>query len=223
MAVLGELIDAAAGALEPAVDVAVQDCSGIGRDRSEGFGAGWAGAQQRGAGERLLAVRGHHRLAGRAARGWVAQSAGVLGEELAAAAVVSSGLVGGGVDENVYSVAGRADGEETEAEKTAQTVHAAVAVAASARGGDGEPHLVGGAHAVGGLQEELEREAEFHFDDGQGHWVAWADGDDVAAADFAFDGEAGGFEEAFDGWVEGGFGHGMEGAIRRRVGAMGAR
>jgi hypothetical protein len=145
----------------------------------------------------------------------------VLGEELAAAAVVSSGLVGGGVDENVYSVAGRADGEETEAEKTAQTVHAAVAVAASARGGDGEPHLVGGAHAVGGLQEEFEGEAEFHFDDGQGQGVAGADGDDVAAADFAFDGEAGGFQEAFDGWVEGGFGHEVEGAIRIRVGATG--
>src|SRR6202041_1471477 len=56
LAELGEPIDAALGALEPAIHVVQQDRTGIRRDRAQIARAAWPGAQQRGAGERPLAI-----------------------------------------------------------------------------------------------------------------------------------------------------------------------
>jgi hypothetical protein len=56
------------------------------------------------------------------------------------------------------------------------------------------------------LQHQFQREAELELADDEDGRVGVADGNDVAAPDLPFDGEALGFEEGFDGRVEGGFG-----------------
>src|SRR5258708_29295878 len=58
---IGQHVDAAFGAVEPAIDVVQQDLSGIGNGRSEVANAAGPRGERRGAGQRLLAIGGHDR------------------------------------------------------------------------------------------------------------------------------------------------------------------
>jgi hypothetical protein len=96
------------------------------------------------------------------------------------------------------------DAEHAEAEPAAQIAKARVALAALAaeRKTRGEPDLVAGAGAIDALQHEFEVERELQFADDDDRRFVPAERNQVAAADFAFDGEAEAFEEAFDGQIK---------------------
>src|SRR4051812_12833882 len=76
---------------------------------------------------------------------------------------VAAGAVGRGVDEGLDTP--RVDCEEAEAQQAAEFAGAGVAVAAAPRRFYGQPDLVRAGHAVDALQDQLEAQAELHFDD----------------------------------------------------------
>ena len=75
------------------------------------------------------------------------------------------------------------------------------------RHGRRQPHLVARRDAVDALQHEFEIEAELEFANDNDRRLAGAQGQEVAAADFAFDGKTQPFEEILDGNIERGFQH----------------
>src|ERR1700712_1294216 len=89
----GESIDASVRALEPAIDIAQHNLAGIRRHGTQLTGTARPGAQQRRAGKGLLAVCGHHRLAGYATRRRIALPARVLAQQLASPAMIPPGLI----------------------------------------------------------------------------------------------------------------------------------
>ena len=101
-------------------------------------------------------------------------------------------------------LAGLGDAEHAEAKLAAQIAKAGVALAplAAARKPRGEPDLVASAGAIHPLQHEFKIERELQFADDDDRRIVRAQPNEVAAADFAFDGEAEAFEEAFDGQIE---------------------
>jgi len=123
-------------------------------------------------------------------------------EQSGAPAVVAARLVWTRLRQHLHRIARRGDRQQAEAQQAAQPVHAAIPVAAAPRGRHRQPHLVGHARAVGDLQQQLQAQAELHFDDRQGQRFASADRNDIAALHFPFHVEASGLQEAFDSRVE---------------------
>jgi hypothetical protein len=215
----GEAVDAALHTLEPAIHIAQQYLAGIGRDRPKLLRPARCRPQQRGAGEGLLAVGGHHGLARRAARRRIAVAPRVFAEQSRAAALIRPRPVGSGLGEHLDPIARGVDGQQTETHQPAETVHARIPVTPAPGRRHGQPHLIRRAHAVYCLQQQIEVEAELHFHDRQLQRFSGLYRDDIAAVHFALHVEARGFQEALHGRVERRLGHAAQAAIPHRAAA----
>ncbi len=139
--------------------------------------------------------------------GWqVAAPGGVFFQDTLACLGVAPRLIRGRFHQDFDPSLRRRHRQQPEPQHPAEPVRSAVTVPAPFCRGDRQPDVVGGAHAVEALQHEFQGEAEVELADHEDGRFGIADGDDVAAPDLPFDGEALGFEEGFDGGVEGGFG-----------------
>ena len=114
---------------------------------------------------------------------------------------------GGRAEKDVDPIVG-ADPKEPEAEPPAEIAEPRVGLSpfAADREPRGQPDLVAGRGAVDALQDELEIERLLEFAHHEHRRLAFAQAEQVAAADLALHGEAEPFEEAFDGFVELGLG-----------------
>ncbi len=101
----------------------------------------------------------------------------------------------------------RRDAEEPEAETPAQVAETRIALAplAAARKPRGEPDFVAHPGPVDALQHEVEGERQLQLADDNDRRIALAEADEIAAADFAFDGIAEAFQMALDRKIKGGF------------------
>ena len=200
---VGQLVDTSAGASEPAIDVAQQNGSGIGRQGPQIARALGSIREARGAGKRPLPIRGHDRRARAATDHWIALTPAVFLHQPRPAPLIFARHRRCGADDHRHLAALR-NAEHAESQASAEIAETRIAFAppAARRDWGGQPDLVAGRGAIDRLQDEFEVEAELHLaDDDQGHPVT-AERDEVAAPDFAFDGEAEIFEKPFDGQVE---------------------
>ena len=98
-------------------------------------------------------------------------------------------------------------GQEAEAQEAAELSDPGVLITATSRGGHGEPDAVGGCHAVYGLQNQIQGEAELQLDHRDGAVLAiCTEANAIAAADLSFDSVALRLEVQLRGGVQGGFG-----------------
>src|SRR4051794_41139998 len=81
----------------------------------------------------------------------------------------------------------------------------ALAALAARRHSGRYPDLITRGGAFDGLQNEFEIEAELQFTDHHNRRMLAAQSNEIAAANFALDGETEAFEETFDGFVKRGF------------------
>ena len=102
--------------------------------------------------------------------------------------------------------ASRRDAEKSKTQEPAKLAYARITRAAAAvREGNGKPDLIAGRAAIDTLQHELEIEGELQFANDYERRFFAANGNEIAAADFALDVEAKTLEEALHRDVEGGF------------------
>jgi hypothetical protein len=102
--------------------------------------------------------------------------------------------------------AGRRDAKKSKTQEPAKLAHARIArTAAAARDTHGKPDLIAGRTAIDALQNEFEVEAELQLTNNDERRFFAASGNEIAAADFAFDVEAKSLEEALHGDVQGRF------------------
>ena len=202
-----EAIDPAVGTLEPAIHVAAEDLPGVRRDRPQVARPPRPGPQQCRTGQRLLPIGGHDRLPGRATRRWITAAPRVLCQQARPAARVRTWPVGAGFGEHLDTAMRDMNGHQAESKHAAQPMHAAIPVPAAPGRRHGQPHLIRHAHAIHRLQQQIEAEPKLHLHDRQTHGFTVLDGDRIATPDLALHAEAGGFEEALDGGIEGRFGH----------------
>src|SRR5262245_16977801 len=201
-AFLREGIFAALDAEKPAVDVAQQN---LRRIRNGGLDLGCASrtaGQRSRARERLLAVGGHdRRLAGSAENG-IAEAPPMFVDEARAAPWIAARTPRHRLDQHLDAAA-RRYAEKAEAQQPAKLAHARIALAAAAPGqAHGKPDLIASRRPIDALQHKLEIEAELQFaDDDERRFLA-ADGDEIAAADFALHLEAETLEEALHREIE---------------------
>jgi hypothetical protein len=125
----GQAVLAGCAALEPTIDIAQQDAAGIGRGAAEVARPTGTAAQLLGAGEGPLTIRGHDRLAGRAAGRRIAQAQRVFGQEPRAAPPIAPRLVGTRLGQHLDAIPSRIDRHQTEADQPAQAPHRRVPVA----------------------------------------------------------------------------------------------
>src|SRR3954452_1841514 len=199
---LGETIDAALDPEEPAVHVVQEYLRGI---RSGGLDLGCptrpAGKRRR-AGQRPLAVGGHDRRLGRATENRIAEPPTVFIDQARPAFWIAPRPPWTGLHQHLDTTGG-GHAEQAETQKPAQLAHARIALAASAhRRAHCEPDLVASRRAVDALEHKLEVEAELQLADHDERRFVRAQGDQVAAADFAFDVESEAFEKALHRDVE---------------------
>src|SRR5665213_213244 len=206
MSGVGQDIDTALGAVEPAVDVVQQNFRRVGNLRLEIAHPPRPLRQRRGAGQRLLTIGGHDRRPRAAAQRRIALAAPVLGDEARAFFWIAARACGGRRDQH-FDVAAAGDREHPETEPAAEIAVARVALAALAarRHFRGQPDLVAGAGAVDRLQHQFEIEGELQFANHHDRRIVGAERHQVAAADLALDREAELFQEAFDGQIQCGF------------------
>ena len=104
-------------------------------------------------------------------------------------------------------IAGGGDCQHAETEPAAEIAIPRVALAALAAGRKfgREPDLVGGAGAIHRLQDQFQVEGKLQFADHHDRRIVAAQRHQIAAPDFALDGEAELFQEAFDGKIKRGF------------------
>ena len=135
--------------------------------------------------------------------GWrVAAPGGVFFQDTLACLGVAPRLIRGRFHQDFDPSLRRRHRQQPEPQHPAEPVRSAVAVPTPFCRLDRGSDAVGAAHAVEALQHQFQREAELELADDEDGRVGVADGDDVAAPDLPFDGEALGFEEGFDGGAD---------------------
>src|SRR6267142_2600356 len=202
---IGQHVDAALGAIEPAIDVVLQDLRRVGNLRLEVAHTPRPSRQRRRAGQRLLAIGRHDRRARAPAQRRVALAAPVLGDQARALLGVAARAGRGRFDEYL-DVAGIGHREHSKAQPSAEITIARITLASLAARGHfgGKPDLVTGAGAIDRLQDQFKIECKFQFADHHDRGIAGAKRHQVAAADLALDRKAEVFQEAYDGKMMGG-------------------
>src|SRR5262249_21690006 len=110
-----------------------------------------------------------------------------------------------GLDQHL-EVTRRRDAEKSKTQQPAKLAHARITRAAAAtRHAHSKPDLIADGAAIDTLQQELEIQAELQLTNNDERRLLAADGNEIAAADFAFDVEAETLEEALHREVKGGF------------------
>ena len=200
---IGQDINSALSAVEPAINIVQQDLRCVGNLGLEIAHAPRSLRQRRGAGQRLLAIGRHDRRPRAPAQRRIALATLMFGDKARSLPGVAVRTCGGWFD-NHLDIAGVGDREHAKAEPSAEIAVACIAFAALAarRHFGGEPDLVASAGAIHPLQHEFKIERELQFADDDDRRFVPAERNQVAAADFAFDGEAEAFEEVFDGQIE---------------------
>jgi hypothetical protein len=158
-------IETARGALEPAIHVAEQNSAGIRCDFPEVAWPSGARTQRSGTNQSLLSVGGHDRLAGWAAWRWIAVPVSMLAQYLRPATRIRARPVRSGFGEHLNPIAPEVDGHQGETDRAAKTMHTRVPIATASSGWHGQPHLIRHAHSVHRLQQEIEVQAQLHFQD----------------------------------------------------------
>src|SRR5436190_6916368 len=154
-----QLVHAAFGAIEPAIDIMQEDLSGIGNLYAQVAHALRAIRQRRCARQRLLAIGGHDGCARAAADGGIADAFPVLGDEARALLWIAAWRGRRRLDDHL-DIAAAGDGQHAETEPPAQITITRVALATLAlrREFCGKPHLICGGGAIDRLQDQFEIE-----------------------------------------------------------------
>ena len=176
--------------LEPTIDVAQQNTASLRCNHSKIARSAWAGLQQRSARKSLLSVGGHDRLSRRAARRWIATAPCVLAEQSRAAALIRPWPVRSGLGQHLYSVACYVHGHQPEADQSAETAHAGIPVASALVAGTASQTSSATAHALDGLQQQIETEAALHLHDCEPLRLTVLYSDGIAAVHLALYAEA---------------------------------
>lgn len=131
---------------------------------------------------------------------------GVFPQQGPAPSRVRPGAVRARFGQNLGFATSGVDHQQAEAQLAAEPWNAPVAVAPTPRGWDCQPDLIGHGKAVDPLEDQLEREAELHFQNDEERLVVrrgvGANRNHVAAADLALRLVASGRQEPLDGRVE---------------------
>ena len=163
---VGQYVDAAFGAIEPAIDIVQQDLRRVGNFGPQIAHPSRALRQRRRAGQRLLAIGRHDRGARAAAQRRVALAPLVLGDQPRALLRIAARARGRRLDQHLdVSVAGDAEHAETEPAAEIAIARVALAALAARRHPGREPDLVAGAGAVDRLQHQFEIEGQFQLAD----------------------------------------------------------
>src|SRR5262245_26166316 len=192
-----ERVEAALHSDEPAIDVSQQNLRCIRCGVLEVARPRRPVPQRRRAGQRLLPIGRHYRLARAAANGGIAVSPPVLLDDAGPPLAIAPRTPGDRLNQYIHIASGR-HAEQAEAEQAAKLAHARIVLAAAtaSRGTHRKPDLVARSGAVHGLQDEIEREGEFQLADHHGGGLLAIERDQVAAAHLAFHLEPELFEEA---------------------------
>ena len=158
-------IHTALGTLEPTIDVAEQNAASLRCNRSKITRSAWARLQQCSAHKSLLPIGGHDRLSRRTARRWIAGAPSMLAEQSRAAALVRPWPIRSGRRQHLDPVTCYVDSHKPEADQSTETAHAGIPVASASGCRHGQPNLICTAHALYGLQQQIEAEAAFHLHD----------------------------------------------------------
>ena len=144
-----------------------------------------------GAGERLLAVGGHDRAFGAATDGGIATTAAMLGDDARTALGIGPWFPFDRLD-NGFDDAVVEDGEQAETEQAAELLDFGSASRPRPRLEALTASQTSSQTAVRSTacEHEFESEAHFQFADHDGCGLAFVEGDDIAAANLAFDLEA---------------------------------
>jgi hypothetical protein len=143
----------------------------------------------------------------------------MLAEQLPASALIRPRPVGPGLGEYLDQIVFGADCHQAQTDQSAEPMYARVSIASASRSRNCEPDLIGRPHSVDRLEQQIEVEAELHFDDGQARWFPVSHGDDVAAVHLALHLKAEFFQETLHGRIESGLEHAAQPATCRRVAA----
>jgi hypothetical protein len=196
---LGQPVDPALDASEPAIDIAVKDLGSVRDRRSELPRASRAFRQLGRAGERVLAIRRHDRPARSSAFDRIATPAPVLVDETGSAAGILARRRRGRADQHL-DFAVREHSEQAKPEPSAKVAKPGVAFTSfpPRRETSGQPDFVARSRAVDSLQDELEIEAELEFADHDQRRIVALKRQQIAAADLALDDEAEPLKEGLD-------------------------
>jgi hypothetical protein len=88
--------------------------------------------------------------------------------------------------------------EQSKAKQSAELAHTRIAYTSASSCTDGKPNLIAGSRAIYGLQHEVKSEGKLEFADNYYRRLVSPYCHYIAAADFALDREAEGFEVALD-------------------------
>ena len=156
---------------------------------------------------------------------WIASATHVLAKQAGAATGIRSRSVGARLSQHLDPIARGVDCHHPETEQPAKPPHPRITISSSACRRYGEPHFVRRAHPINRLQQQVEAEAELHFDDRQPRRLFTSHRNNVATANLALHLEARRLEKALYGRIERGLGHRPAwGGYRRsaRPGAIGS-
>ena len=180
-------IHTALGTLEPTINVAEQNAASLRCNRSKITRSAWARLQQCSAHKSLLPIGRHDRLSRQAARRWIANAPCMLAEQSRAATLIRPWPIRSGLGQHLYSIACHVDGHEPKADQSAETAHAGIPVASASGCRHGQPNLICTAHALYGLQQQIEAEAPLHhFHDHEPLRLPILYSDGIAAVHLAF-------------------------------------
>jgi hypothetical protein len=200
---VGQRVNTAVGTSEPAIDIAQQNFSRIGRQRPQIARALGPIRQKRGAGKRPLPVRRHDRRARATADCRIALTPAMFLHEPRPAPLIFARHWRRGADDH-RDLAGLRHPKHAETQAATEIAETRIAFASlsSRRDAGGQPNLIAGGGPIDRLQNEFEIEAEFHLADDNERYSITSERDEIAASDLAFDGEAETFEKPFDGQVK---------------------
>ena len=196
---LGQAVDPALDASEPAIDIAVKDLGASGIDALRSRGRRRALRQLGRAGESALAIRRHDRPPRSSAFDGIATPAPVLVDETGSAAGIFARRRRGRANQQL-DFAVREHSEQAEPEPSAKVAKPGVAFTSfpARREASGQPNFVARSRAIDPLQDELEIEGQLELADHDQRRVVALQPQQIAASDLTFDEEAEPFEEGLD-------------------------